>query len=92
MNIREKIYNYFIKSPELKVLFIFDPSGMVRYEIEEIDEPWQEDYIYQIFGGDWFSTKYRLAHEWAERKVILVFGQNEPSNQDTCLRFPLMSI
>lgn len=92
MNIREKIYNYFNKSPELKVLFVFDPSGMVRYEIEEIDEPWQEDYIYQIFGGDWFSTKYRLAHEWAERKVILVFGQNEPSNQDTCLRFPLMSI
>lgn len=91
MNIREKIYNYFTSATDLHVLFVFDPMGMVRNEIEEIAEPWHDGYLYQIFEGDWFSTKVRLATEWKDKRVILVFSQAEPVTPDSCQNFPLMS-
>lgn len=91
MTIREKIYNYFASRTDLRVLFVFDPMSMVRYEIEQCPDPWPEDYVYQIFEGNWFTTKVKLAGEWKEKKVVLVFRQMEPNTQDTCINFPLMS-
>lgn len=90
MTIKEKIFNYFAASDDLRVLFVFDAMGMLRFEIEEDSTPWPNDYIYQVFAGDWFTTKMKLAHEWSDKKVVLVFNQIEPVNQETCLTFPLM--
>ncbi len=90
MTIREKIYNYFASRADLRVLFVFDPMDMVRYEIEQCQDPWPEDYVYHTFEGDWFTTKVKLAGEWKEKKVVMVFRQMEPTTQDTCINFPLM--
>lgn len=92
MTIREKIYNYFASRADLRVLFVFDPMDMVRYEIEQCTDPWPEDYVYHIFEGDWFTTKVKLAGEWKDKKVVLVFRRMEPINPDTCINFPLMSV
>ena len=91
MTIKEKIFKYFAASNDLRVLFVFDALGMLRYEIDEDSTPWPEDYVYQVFAGDWFTTKIKLAHEWADKKVVLVFNQIEPTTQEACLAFPLMS-
>lgn len=92
MTIREKIYSYFASRPDLRVLFVFDPMGAVRDEIERCADPWPDDYVYHTFGGDWFTTKVRLAREWKDRKVVMVFGQPEPADPDACAAFPLMSV
>ena len=92
MTIREKIYNYFASRADLRVLFVFDPMDMVRYEIEQYTDPWPKDYVYHIFEGDWFTTKVKLAGEWKDKKVVLVFRRMEPINPDTCINFPLMSV
>ena len=90
--IRKKIYSYFASTQDLHVLFIFDPMGMLRNEIEEDDEAWQDGYVYKVFEGDWFSTKVRLATEWKDKRVVLVFNQAEPTTPETCRHFPLMSV
>ena len=92
MSIRDKIYNYFDSTANLRVLFVFDAMGMLRNEIEAIDEPWKDGYVYKAFEGDWFSTKVRLATEWQDKRVILVFNQQEPVEPESCLNFPLMSV
>lgn len=92
MSIREKIFNYFIADNNLKVLFVFDPWKLLRSDIEDDATPWPEDYIYKVFEGDWFSTKVRLATDWKDKRVVLVFDQVEPATQKTCLQFPLMSV
>lgn len=95
MNIREKIYNYFEKQPQLHVLFVFDPMGYLENDIMQGGEAWPDDYVYVKFAGDWFTTKVRLAGEWAGRKVVLLFDHHYPQpdarSQATCLAFPLLS-
>ena len=90
MTIKEKIFNYFAASEDLHVLFVFDGMGMLQNDIEEDATPWPDDYVYQVFAEDWFTTKIRLAGEWANKKVVLVFKQVEPTTQEACLSFPLM--
>lgn len=93
MSIKEKIYNYFNKAEDLHVLFVFDQMGMLQAEIEEDQTPWPDEYHYEVFGGNWFTTKVRLATEWKDKKVILLFqGRQEPMGQAACLNFPLMSV
>ena len=91
MTIKEKIFQYFAAGKDLHVLFVFDGMGMLQNEIEEDNTPWPDDYIYKVFTGDWFHTKIKLAHEWTDKKVVLLFQQIEPTTQEACLAFPLMS-
>lgn len=91
MTIKEKIFQYFAAGKDLHVLFVFDGMGMLQNEIEEDNTPWPDDYIYKVFAGDWFHTKIKLAHEWTDKKVVLLFQQIEPTTQEACLAFPLMS-
>lgn len=94
MNIREKIYNYFDRQSDLHVLFVFDPMGFLENDITQADEPWPEDYLYVKFAGDWFTTKVRLAGEWADKKLVLLFDHNysQPIDQESRRNFPLMSV
>ena len=71
----DKIYNYFERDPELKVLFIFNDEFLAM-ELEEAQ--WKEGYRYVDFKGDWFTTKYKLYTEWSNDKVILYFHQPSP--------------
>lgn len=88
---QDKIYNYFERNPGLKVLFVFDPFG--ESEVEFNEWTWAEGYRYVVFDGGWFKTKYAIEHEWKDEKVILLFRQSDPSNNQTAmLDFPLMDV
>lgn len=90
MMVKDKIYNYFEREPDLHVLFIFNDDWLAA-ELDEAE--WCEGYRYVKFKGDWFTTKYKLDNDWAEEKVILYFRQDSPlrkkSLQDS---FPLLDV
>ena len=91
MTTQERIYNYFVRNQRLHVLFIFDPIGQYCDELK--NEKWQNDYLYHEFDGrTWFNLKYRLEHEWYDKKVILLFRQMEPQNSTTLSKFPLADL
>lgn len=86
--IQNKIYSYFEGNATLRTLFIFDSMGAICSELEGLE--WKPGYRVEIFGGDWFTIKYRLTHEWLNEKVILIFtGMTAPSDNDGTASFPL---
>lgn len=88
MAIQDKIYNYFERYERLHVLFIFDHTGMIEEEVQDIE--WPEDYIYLKPRGGWFSIKYRLDREWAGKKVVMLFSHQSPATFKQ--EFPLMDV
>jgi len=81
MTIQDKIYNYFNCNSRLHVLFIFDEKilGGLADELESLT--WKEGYRYEVFDGRYFTTKYKIAHEWKDEKVILLFpGMSDQSS------------
>lgn len=88
--IQDKIYQYFERDPELKVLFIFN-NEFLAMELQEIE--WRKGYRYVDFKGDWFTMKYRLDNEWQNDKVILQFHQPSPLEVKSLqASFPLMDV
>ena len=88
--IQDKIYQYFERDPELKVLFIFN-NEFLAMELQEIE--WRKGYRYVDFKGDWFTVKYRLDNEWQNDKVILLFHQPSPLDVKSLqASFPLMDV
>ena len=88
--ILDRIYNYFDRNHDLKVLFIFDPMRSFITELEGIE--WRDGFRFVEFQGNWFATKYALENEWREEKIILYLQMLSPTNQDAKTRFPLMDI
>ena len=86
--IQDKIYTYFEGNDSLRVLFLFDQ--MLQFESELDGATWKDGYLYEIFDGCWFTTKYKIEHDWKDKKVILLF-QNmiEPSGDTAKDHFPL---
>lgn len=88
--IQDKIYQYFERDPELKVLFIFN-NEFLAMELQEVE--WRTGYRYVDFKGDWFTMKYRLDNEWQNDKVILQFHQPSPLEVKSLqASFPLMDV
>ena len=88
--IQDKIYQYFERDPELKVLFIFN-NEFLAMELQEVE--WRTGYRYVDFKGDWFTVKYRLDNEWQNDKVILLFHQPSPLEVKSLqASFPLMDV
>ena len=88
--IRDKIYQYFERDPELKVLFIFN-NEFLAMELQDIE--WRTGYRYVDFKGDWFTVKYKLDNEWQNDKVILLFHQPSPLEVKSLqASFPLMDV
>lgn len=86
--IQEKIYSYFDGNPSLRVLFVFDSMGAISRDLEGLD--WKDGYRVVVFGGDWFTVKYRLVNEWKDEKVILIFvGMQAPYDNESNPSFPL---
>ncbi len=87
---QQKIYSYFDRDPELRVLFIFNDE-FLKDELSEAT--WKDGYRYVVFQGDWFTCKYLLDTDWAEEKVILYFDMASPL-QDKAVqeRFPLLDV
>ena len=89
--VKERIKQYFERSPQLHVLFIFDRLDTIASELK--DETWPDDYVYKVFDGTWFSTKYHIEYTWKDKKVVLLFPHEMyPSNEDKMLKFPLLDI
>lgn len=88
--IQDKIVAYFERNPLLKVLFIFqDP--FLQMELQEMS--WEANYLYVDFKGDWFTAKYNLDHEWADKKVILYMNMPSPLKYKSLQeKFPLMDV
>ena len=72
MSAIDKIYNYFDREPDLKVLFIFNDEFLAD-ELREVQ--WKEGYRFVDFQGDWFTVKYNLDNAWADDRVVLYFHQ-----------------
>lgn len=54
---------------------------------------WPDEYLYKVFEGDWFNTKYNLENAWKDKKVILVFrNMTMPVTESQQLDFPLMDV
>lgn len=79
MNVlQKKIYEYFDRDPELKVLFIFQDAinALLIDELESAE--WKTSYRYVDFKGDWFTTKYLLDNDWQYDKVVIYCHQFSP--------------
>ena len=88
--VQQKIYDYFERDPELKVLFIFN-NEFLAAELESVE--WRTGYRYVDCKGDWFTLKYRLDNEWQYDKVILMLHQPSPLQVKSLQKtFPLMDL
>ena len=60
--VQDKIYQYFERNPQLRVLFIFN-NDWAAAELENAE--WADGYRYVNFKSDWFTTKYNLDNDRA---------------------------
>lgn len=91
--IAERIYNYFERNPRLHVLFVFEEMSMISEELANI--AWPDDYVYHVFDGAWFNTKYNIENTWKDKKVVLLFRFMEyayPQTEEDQRNFPLMDM
>ena len=91
--LQNKIYDYFERDAELKVLFIFQDSVDLFAATELESVKWKSGYRYVDFEGDWFTTKYRLDNDWQHDKVIIFCHQQSPLRVKSLqASFPLMDV
>ena len=90
MSAIDKIYTYFDREPDLKVLFIFNDEFLAD-ELREVQ--WKEGYRFVDFQGDWFTVKYNLDNAWADDRVVLYFHQESPLQKKSLREnFPLLDV
>lgn len=89
--IQKRIYNYFERNPQLRVLFVFDKMG--GFEAELQDASWGDEYIYHVFDGKWFNLKLHINRDWNDKKVVLLFPwELRPDTEEKKLNFPLLDV
>lgn len=87
----KRIYNYFDRNPELRVLFVFDKMGIIEGELKDV--AWPEDYVYKVFDGKWFNTKLSINRDWANKKVVLLFPWDlRPDTEEKRAAFQLLDV
>lgn len=90
--IQNRIYNYFERNPQLHVLFIFDKMDIIQTELEDVKE-WADGYIYKVFDGAWFNTKYAIENTWKDKRIVLLFPVGTyPHSEEQQLQFPLLDM
>lgn len=90
--VQERIYGYFKRNPQLHVLFIFDRMNIIRTELEDA-KGWDDGYVYKVFDGAWFNTKYDIENTWKDKRVVLLFsGETYPGTEERQLHFPLLDM
>lgn len=88
---QNRIYNYFDRNPELRVLFVFDKMGIIEGEL--MDVVWPEEYVYKVFDGKWFNTKLSINREWTDKKVVLLFPwELRPETEEKRAAFQLLDV
>lgn len=90
--VQNRIYNYFERNPQLHVLFIFDRMSIIQTELDEATD-WADGYIYKVFDGAWFNTKYAIENQWKDKRVVLLFpSELYPMTEEQQLKFPLLDM
>ncbi len=90
--VQDRIYNYFERNPQLHVLFIFDRMSIIQNELDEMKE-WNDTFIYKVFDGAWFNTKYAIENDWKDKHVVLLFPESVyPHTEEQQLSFPLLDM
>lgn len=90
--IQDRIYSYFERNPQLHVLFIFDRMEIIQTELKEVKE-WADGYVYKVFDGAWFNTKYAIEKTWKDKHVVLLFPEETyPHTEEQMLHFPLLDM
>ena len=90
--IQDRIYSYFERNPQLHVLFIFDKMGIIQTELEDVKD-WSDGYVYKVFDGAWFNTKYAIENTWKDKRVVLLFPVGTyPHSEEQQLQFPLLDM
>ncbi len=98
MAVFNEIERYFERNTDLHVLFIFDMMQNIQVELSDKNvTPWDEhpEYVFEVFDGHWFTTKHKIYSEWKDKKVVLLFPEEqyrEPTNTETMLKFPLLDV
>lgn len=94
MNVlQKKIYDYFERDTELRVLFIFQNSVDMFTTAELESAEWKPGYRYVDFKGDWFTVKYCLDNDWQNDKVVIFCHQDSPLKKKALqASFPLMDV
>lgn len=91
--LQKKIYDYFERDTELRVLFIFNDSVDIFTTAELESVEWKSGYRYIYFKGDWFTTKYRLDNDWQNDKIVIYCHQESPlRNKSLQASFPFMDV
>lgn len=91
MTTQERIYRYFEREPQLKVLFIFDRMAAISSELA--DAEWPEGYVYKEFDGRWFTLKHQVATEWSDKCVVLLFPEEmRPVTVEKRQEFQLLDV
>ena len=89
--IQERIYSYFERNRQLRVLFIFDRMNIFESDLE--GKVWAVGYINKVFDGAWFNTKYAIENTWKEKRVVLLFPLATcPATEVQQLKFPLLDV
>jgi len=89
--IQQKIYNYFERNPQLHVLFIFDRMNIILQDLE--DAAWDDNYVFKVFDGAWFNTKYAIENTWKDKSIVLLFTNDTyPHTEEQMLKFPLLDM
>lgn len=90
--IKDRIYSYFERNPQLHVLFIFDRMSIIQTELEGV--VWDNAlYVYKVFDGAWFNTKYAIENTWKDKRIVLLFTEGTyPHTEDQMLKFPLLDM
>lgn len=87
----KRIYNYFDRNPELKVLFVFDKMAIIESELKDV--AWPEDYVYKVFDGKWFNLKLSINRDWNDKKVVLLFPWDlRPETEEKRAAFQLLDV
>lgn len=90
--VQDRIYNYFERNPQLHVLFIFDRMSIIQNELDEMKQ-WNDTFIYKVFDGAWFNTKYAIENDWKDKHVVLLFPESVyPHTEQQQLSFPLLDM
>lgn len=90
--VQDRIYNYFERNPQLHVLFIFDKMDIIQSELKDVKD-WSDGYIYKVFDGAWFNTKYAIENTWKDKRVVLLFPVGTyPHSEEQQLQFPLLDM
>ncbi len=89
MQLHDKITSYYSKYPELRVLFLFDPYGDSREDVETLDP---DGYKLVFFENNPFNLKLKFHDEWADERILLYMPVKRPETNEEYLHFPLLDL